>query len=119
MTARRKPDVQGAMRYLESLRVGLPKKVTKADIKVAEMLLNELRKRVPVRTGKLKDSIRVLGSSRDTMEWGKGKEIKIGFKNVPYGFPVNARTLFIDKSIEAVVPKAAKIYDDNIMGRGI
>ena len=119
MASRRKPDVAGAMKYLESLRVGLPKKVSKADIKVAELLSAELRKRVPVLTGKLKASIRVVGSSAATKELGKGKEIKIGFKHVPYGFPVNARTLFIDKSIAAVVPKAAKIYDDNIMGRGI
>lgn len=99
------PESVGAIQYLESIRRGLPNKVTAADIKVAERLSRELKKRIPVRTGALRESVRVLG---------RGRNVAVGYKKTPYTLPVNADINFIENSIKRVAPMAEKLWKKDV-----
>ena len=95
----------GAIQYLESIRRGMPNKVTEADLKVAELVKKELQKRIPVRTGALRESVRVLGG---------GRRVAIGYKKTPYTLPVNADIKFIENAVKRVAPEAEKIYAKDV-----
>ena len=98
-------DTEGAILYLESIRRGMPNKVTEADLKVAGLLTRELKKRIPVDTGALRESVRVLG---------KGRRVGVGYKRTPYTLPVNADLKFIENAVERVAPKAEELYAKNV-----
>ena len=103
---RKKRHTANAIVYLEAIREGLPDKVTEADLKVAEMMVAALRRYIPVDTGRLRDSVRILGG---------GRRVAIGYKYVPYTLPVNNKYRFIQKAVEEVEPKAEKAYRTRVL----
>ena len=103
--AKRGAKTAGAIQYLESIRRGMPNKVTEADKKVANLLVRELEKRIPVRTGALRESVRVLGG---------GRRVAIGYKKTPYTLPANVDVKFIENAVKRVAPKAEKIYAKDV-----
>ena len=103
---RKKRHTANAIVYLESIREGLPDKVTEADLRVAQMMVTALRKYIPVDTGRLRDSVRILGG---------GRRVAIGYKYVPYTLPVNNKYRFIQKAVEEVEPKAERAYRTRVL----
>lgn len=72
-------DLQRALRKVSA---DAPKELRKTNLEAARIVSDEAVRRVPVRTGRLRDSIRALAQQR-------GAAVRAGGARVPYAGPIH------------------------------
>lgn len=109
--------VSGLNQVIRALKdVGVPaKEVSGAGKEAAEIVAGEARTLVPVRTGKLRDSIRVGGQQRKVI-------VRAGGARVPYANPIHwgwfrrgiKPNQFFSRAIATNIDAIYKKYFDNL-----